>query len=214
MDFNSICFKKKHLFLLLISILFVVAYWLKIQMGINFFSSFSIGSYFPFKYLNNDVIVSPKPGILLEENFDKKRIYATRAKLWMRDAGTVTKELSLDGINGSRCILIKNAGKGSWAYYHNNRVQVEKGDIFYFKGDVNIKGKNLFAYMCVAAYDKNKKAITWGLFKKMVDKTGAWITVEKQFTISDDVIKYITLRLVGIGNGEYRFDNITFRKIK
>jgi len=183
-------------------------------MGIDFFDSFSIGSHFPFKYLRNDVIVEPKPGILFEENFDKKRIFTTWSGFWMQEAGTVTKELSLDGINGSRCLLIKNTGKGRWAYYHNKRVQVKKGDIFYFKGDVNITGENLFAYICVAAFDKNKKAISWNLFKETVNRTGSWITLEKKFNISDDVIKYITLRLVGRGNGEFRFDNITFCKIK
>jgi len=213
MNIKSACFKKRHFFFFLIPALFVFAYWIKIQIGINYFDSFSIGSYFPFKYLRNHVIVSPKPGILLEENFDKKRIYATWAKLWMREAGTVTKELSSDGINGSKCLLIKNSGNGSWAYSHNKRVQVKNGDIFYFKGDVNIKGENLFSYICVAAFDKNQKAISWGLFKETVNRTGAWIIVEKQFNISDDVIKYITFKLVGSGNGEFQFDNITFRKI-
>jgi len=213
MDIKSTWFNKRHLLLLLISVLFVFAYWIKIQMGIDFFNTFSLGSHFPLKYLRNDVIESPEPGILLEENFDKKRIFPIWSGFWMQEPGTVTKEWSLGGVNGSRCLLIKNTGKGRWAYYHNKRVQVKKGDIFSFKGDVNINGKNLFAYICVAAFDKNKKAISWGLFKNTVNKTEAWITVEKQFNIPDDV-KYITLRLVGVGKGEYRFDNIIFRKIK
>jgi len=216
MDIKFEHFKKRYLILLFISIsvLFVSAYWLKIQMGIDFFNSFSLGSHFPLKYLRSDVIESPKPGNLLEENFDKERIFPTWSGFWMQEAGAVTKEWSLDGINGSRCLLIKNTGKGRWAYYHNKRVHVKKGNIFSFKGDVNINGKNLFAYICVAVFDKNKKAISWSLFKKTVNRTGIWVTIEKQFSISDDVINYVTLRLVGVGNGDYRFDNITFRKIK
>ena len=216
MDIKSACFKKRYLLLFLISlsVLFVSAYWLKIQMEIDFFHSFSLGSHFPFKYLRNDVIESAEPGILLEENFDKEGIFPTWSRLWMREPGTVTKELSLDGVDGSSCLLIRNIGKGSWVYEHNKRVQVKKGDIFDFKGDVNIRGKKLLAYMCVVVFDKNKKAINWGLFKKTVNRTGVWITIEKQFNIPDDVIKYITLRLVGRGIGEFRFDNITFRKIK
>ena len=66
----------------------------------------------------------------------------------------------------------------------------------------------------MAAFDKNKNSINWNLFKKKVKRNGVWVRVEKQFNISDDDIKYITFRLVGIGNGFYRFDNIIFRKIK
>jgi len=206
--------KKRHLIIFLITILLVFAYWAKIQIGINFFDSFSMGSYFPFKYLTNNVIMSPKPGILLEENFDEERIIKIWSNIWMREDGTVTKELSLDGFNGSKCLLIKNTGIGSWAYSHRKRVEVKKGDIFYFEGDVNIKGENLSAYLSVAAYDENKNAIDWNFFKEKVNRTGAWIRVEKQFNISDDGIKYITFRLVGVGKGTYRFDNIIFRKIK
>jgi len=60
MDIKSACLKKY--FLILISVLFVFAYRLKIQIGIDFFNSISMGSYFPFRYLRNDVIASPKPG--------------------------------------------------------------------------------------------------------------------------------------------------------
>ena len=214
MDIKFPCFKKRHLIIFLIPTLLVFAYWVKIQIGINFFDSFSIGSYFPFKYLTNNVIMSPKPGILLEENFDEKRIIKIWSNLWMREDGTVTKELSLDGFNGSKCLLIKNTGEGSWVYSHRKRVEVRKGDIFYFGGDVNIEGENLSAYLSVAAYDENKNAIDWNLFKEKVNRTGVWIRVEKQFNISDDSIRYISFRLVGVGNGTYRFDNIIYRKIK
>jgi len=214
MDMKFTCFKKRYLFLLLIPILIVCAYWFKNQMGINFFGDFSIGSYFPFKYFANDVIVSPKPGILLEEDFNKKRFFKTWSNLWMREDGTVTKELSSEGINGSKCLLIKNTSKGSWVYSHNKKILVKKGDIFYFEGDVNIQGDDLSAYLSVAAFDKNKNAINWNLFKEKVNRTGVWGRVEKQFNISDDVIKYISFRLAGVGKGNYRFDNIIFRKIK
>ena len=214
MNIKFSCFKKRHLIIFLISILFVLAYWVKIQIGINFFDSFSIGSHFPFKYLINEVITSPKPGILLKDNFDEVRIIKIWSNLWMREDGTVTRELSSDGFNGSKCLLIKNTGNGSWVYSHRKRIEVKKGDIFQFEGDVNIQGDDLSAYLSVAAFDKNKNSINWNLFKKKVKRNGVWVRVEKQFNISDDDIKYITFRLVGIGNGFYRFDNIIFRKIK
>jgi len=132
----------------------------------------------------------------------------------MKEDGTVTKEFSLDGFNDSRCLLIRSSSKGSWTYSHNKLVEAKKGDVFNFEGLVNIQGDNISAYLSVAVYDETKKVIDWNLFKEKVNRTGAWVKVEKQFTLSDDDIKYITFRLVGIGIGEYRFDNITFRKIK
>ena len=215
MNIKKIAFIKRwYILLFLMFLLFVFTYWFKVQVGINLFDSVSIGSHFPFKYLINHIIKSPEPGIILEENFNKKRIFKIWSKLWMREHGTVTKELSSGGFNGSTCLLIKNTGKGSWAYGHNKRVEVTKGDIFYFGGLVFIEGDNLFASFSVAAFDENQNVIGWNLFKKKVNKTGAWIRVENRFNIPDDKIKYIAFRLTGVGHGDYRFDNIIFRKIK
>ena len=74
-------------------------------------------------------------------------------------------------------------------------------------------GDKLSAYLSVAAFDKNSDVIDWNLIRSSADRTGEWIKVEKQFVISDDIIRYIRFRLVGEGNGEYRFDNIIFRKL-
>ena len=65
--------------------LLVLGYWLKVQIGINIFDSLGISSYFPFKYLISHVIESPKPGILLEDDFDGIRIISKWTTLWMRE---------------------------------------------------------------------------------------------------------------------------------
>ena len=205
--------KKRYLIIFLLTILFVFGYWVKVQIGINLFDSFSISSYFPFEYLINNVITSPKPGILIEENFDEMRIF----KIWslqIQKAGTVKKKLSLDGVNGSKCLLIKNIGRGYWVYYHRKFIEVNEGDIFHFEADVNIQGDDLSAFMSVTVCDKNKHVINWNSFKEKVNKKGVWIRVKKQLIISDDVIKYIIFRLVGRGKGDFRIDNIIIRKIK
>ena len=206
-------FKNKYLLLALLPIIFLLVYWLKFQTDINFFDSFSIGSYFPFKYLKNDVIESPEPGVLLSEDFNKKRLLKKCSVLWMREKGTVIKELSKDGFKDSGCLLIKNISSGSWTYSHNKKVKVNKGDLFYMKGLIKMTGDKLSAYLSVAAFDKNSDVIDWNLIRSRADRTGEWIKVEKQFVISDDIIRYIRFRLVGEGNGEYRFDNIIFRKL-
>lgn len=183
------------------------------MIGINFFDSFSVVSHFPFKYLKNDVIESPEPRILLSEDFNKKRLFKKFDVLWMREKGTVKKELSKDGFKDSGCLLIKNISSGSWTYSHNKKVKVNKGDLFCMEGLIKMTGDKLSAYLSVAAFDKNNDVIDWNLFRSRADRKGEWIKVEKQFVISDDIIRYIRFRLVGEGNGEYRFDNIIFRKL-
>lgn len=214
MNRNFLCLKKRFILIIIIPILIVLAYWLKCQIGINFFSSFSIGSHFPFKYLANNVIVSAEPGILLEENFNKKRFFKRWSNLWMREHEKVTMDLSLGGLNGSKCLLIRNVSKGSWVYSHRKLIKVKKGDKFYYEGFINIKGDDLYTYLSVATFDENKNVIVWNLFKEKEKRTSGWIRVEKQFNISDSDIRYIKFRLVGVGNGEYRFDNIIFRKLE
>jgi len=207
-------FRKRYLLIALLPILFVFAYWLKVNIGISFFDSFGISSYFPFKHLINHVIESPKPGILLEDDFDGIRIISKWTTLWMREDGKVTKELSEDCFDDSKCLLIKNMGTGSWTYSHNKLVEVKPGEIFSFGGLVNIEGNNLSAYLSLAAFDENKQVIAWNFFKEKVNQTGAWVRIKKQIEISNDNIKYIQFRLVGVGSGEYRFDQIVFYKIQ
>ena len=124
----------------------------------------------------------------------------------MREDGTVTKELSGDGFNGSQCMLIKSSSTGSWAYSHKKLVEVKKGDRYYFEGLAKLQGHELSAALSVAVFDSEKNVINWNLIKEKVGKSGAWIKVANHFTVSDDNIKYIKFRLVGKGVGEYRFD--------
>ena len=66
--------------------------------------------------------------------------------------------------------------------------------------------------MGISAFDEEQKAIKWNYIVSVgVVEHDKWIAVEKRFTISDD-IKYIRFRLAGVGVGEYRFDDIVFRK--
>ena len=81
------------------------------------------------------------------------------------------------------------------------------------EGLISMTGKPLSVCLSVAVFDKNDDVIDWNLFKSGVDRTGEWIKVEKYFQIADDTIGFIRFRLVGRGKGEYRFDNIIFRKL-
>lgn len=131
----------------------------------------------------------------------------------MREKGTVKNEISPDGFKVSKCLLIKNISTGSWAYPHRKIVKVKKGDIFYMEGLIKLTGEKLSAYLCVEAFDKNNNVIDWNLIRHGTDSSGEWIKIEKQFVIHNDFIRYIKFRLTGVGKGEYRFDNIIFRKL-
>jgi hypothetical protein len=132
----------------------------------------------------------------------------------MREDGVVTVELSPNGYNGSRCLLVKSRSVGSWAYSHKTIIQVKRGDRYFFEGLVKIIGDNLSASLSVAAFDSKKRVIDWNLEKGKVGKIGTWITIAKQFTVKNENIKYIKFRLIGKGIGEYRFDHITFNRLK
>jgi hypothetical protein len=205
--------KTKYLIFISLLIIPLLFYWLKVQVGINIFNSYSISTYFPFKYLYNDVIESPEPGILLSEDFDRKRIFRIFTLSWIKENGLVTDEISPYGIKGSRCLLIKSNSNGYWVYSHRKKVKVRRGDLFNFEGLVRMTGGASHAWLSVVAFDENNEAIDWNLFKSKTDKKGEWIKVEKQFDIPDDNIRYIRFRLVGKGHGEFQFDNIVFRKL-
>lgn len=189
-------------------------YWLKSQLGINFFGDISISRHFPFNFLApHKVICNPQPGILLHDSFDNYSFFDNWNKLWMREEGKVTKEYNSRGINDSRCLLIKSSSSGSWSLSHKKYIQVKKGDTFTFTVSVELYGENVSAYAGVAAFNKRKKAISWNYISEATERATEWVTLDKSFTIPEG-IAFIQFRLSGIGAGEYRFDDVRFLKKK
>ncbi|WP_133112035.1 hypothetical protein [Candidatus Scalindua japonica] len=206
--------KQKYLISLFALIIFILfGYWAKCQTGTNFFESTSLSKLTPFKYLQrNDVVSIPKPGIILYDCFDTKSIIGNWSNLWMRDKGKVSVDYDLHGINNSRCLLIKSTSTKSWAYSHNKSVEVHEGDIFSFDGFARIQGeKNVSAFIGIAAFDGQNEPIKWNYISEKIDNTEMWTKKNKTFVIPDN-IKYIRFRLTGVGIGEFRFDDIFFRK--
>ncbi len=205
--------KRKYYISLFALILFILfGYWAKCQTGANIFDSISLSNLTPFKYLQrNDVISVPEPGIILYDSFDTRSIISNWSNLWMKDEGKVTLSYSPDGINNSRCLLVKSNSTKSWAYSHNKYVEVLEGDVFSFEGFAKIRGNKISAYVGIAAFDKHKKPIKWNYISEKVDKTEKWINAKREFIIPDN-IKYINFWLSGVGIGEFKFDNIYFRK--
>ncbi len=204
--------KSKHLiWLFSVAIVILFGYWVKCQIGLDFFGSCSLSDIPPFKHLQkNNILADPEPGILLADSFESKKIVSNWSELWMREKGKVTQSYDSNGFSNSRCLFIDCNSKKSWSFALFKLVEVEKGDIFSFKGVTKING-NGTAYMGISIFDEGQTAIKWNYIKVKVVEHDKWITVEKRFTITDD-IKYIRFRLTGVGVGEYRFDDIVFRK--
>lgn len=196
----------------LIILLGLSGYWLKSQLGINFSNRISLSRHFPFNALApHTVIYNPRPGILLQDSFDSFSLFGNWKYLWMREEGNVTKEYDSQGIDNTRCLLIKNNSPGSWSFSHKKYVQVKEGDTFTFTVLVRLQGENVSAYAGVAAFDKRKNAISWNYFTEKTERTAEWVLLKKTFTIPGD-ISYIQFRLSGSGAGTYRFDDVRFVK--
>jgi len=214
MAFGHFTFNKKKKLLVFVTILLTVllGYSVKTLFGINLFNSVSLSSHFPFKFLiSSSIITSPKPGILLYDDFEKWRLIKIWSNLWMQKKGKVTKEVSTKGIGNSKCLLIINRSNKSWSYSNRQFIEVRKGDNFSFDGFVKIDGEKAVASIGVSAYDENMKAINWNYIRRKTNKLGMWVKIEKSFSLSEK-IKYIRFKLSGFGAAKFYFDNIYLRK--
>jgi hypothetical protein len=206
--------KKSYWCAALILVLFFGGYWLKCRLGINFFDSISISSYFPFSYLIDDVLVVKEPGTVFYEDFDHARIFSQWSDSTFYHNYRAVRHVIEGGVSDhSRCLQIASDKKGCWAYPFSKFIRVTKGDVFRFEGLVNLERNSTPASLCVAALDENKKTIDWYLAVQSCEKSGAWVKVRKQFSITDDRIRYITFRLTGC-HGVYCFDNLLLSKLK
>jgi hypothetical protein len=209
-----ITIKKLLLSFLLLIFFLLFAYWVKIQAGIDLFNSFSVGSHFPFTLLTDRKVLSPKKGILFYDNFECMSLLKKWSDSGLVKSTEVSREISKYGTNNTRCLVIRNSQNSTWVYSKKQLIEAKMGDVFYYEGIVNIQGEKIFTYMSIAAFDKNEKIINWNLFLKKVNQIGIWTKVNNSIIITDDRIKFITFRLVGVGSGEFWFDNILFSKIK
>jgi hypothetical protein len=204
---------KRYRWIALILVLVSTGYWMKCQLGINFFPLVSISSHFPFNYLANDILSAKKPGVIIDEDFDHLWLFSHWSHSAMRHNYRITSKVVDDGFGNSRCLLITSDEKHRWAYPYAKLISVTKGDIFRFEGLVYLEGNSSVAHLCVAAFDEARNAVDWKMAARGVKKTGAWVKVWRQFTITDDRVRLISFRLTG-GRGTYRFDNLILSKLK
>lgn len=181
-------------------------------MGVSYFENISLSKYIPFKYLQrNDIISVSKSGVLLDESFDKYNVISNWLHLYTLEKDKVKQIYDFSGIDSSRCLLINSKSKEEWSYSQNKYVEVRKGDKFYYSLNSYLEGDNLVAYVCIDTFDKNRKPLTWKYISQDIKKVNNWIKIENRFCINED-IPYVRLRLSGKGRGQFRFDNIVFKR--
>ncbi len=201
--------KRKILFVFIIIFILLTLYWSKTILDINFYPNFTLSKTFPFKYLNDDLVLHPKSGeVIINEKFEKSNLLQrTWGTLWMREYGKVFKSYESNYFNNSKCLYIRSESKRDWAYSTPFYLKVQNGDVFSYKGTVKVTGKNTFAQISFASYDKDKKVILWNYGRTLIQESDSIQTISNRVIITDD-ISFIKFRLSGVGQGEFRFDDI------
>ncbi len=199
----------------MIILILLGGYWFKAMRGINVFESYSLSSYFPFKYLIQDVVINPEPGeVIIDESFNPKSLFKRNWWfIWMREEGKVAMSYCLDGVNNSRCLLIKSSSEKKWSYTYRKYIEVKKGDVFSFEGSAKIQDADLSLAFSIASFDKDKKVVSWNSDHPSAYRNNQYEMLTKKFTVTDGV-RFIRFRILGAGVGDFRFDDINFRKVK
>ncbi|VAW19887.1 hypothetical protein MNBD_BACTEROID05-627 [hydrothermal vent metagenome] len=205
-------------FLLIISgiiLLFLSAYWVKCQFGINVFES-SLSKYFPFKYLqgrSTHIVENPKSGKLLADSFEIP-IWSKRnwSGLWAREKDLVVSTLGDCSLGSSKCLHIVSKSSKDWAYQHINNIGVAKGDVFRYQARV-INKSDGDVYVRMVAYDKNMKALNWNYAGKKIAQGVDWVDVKNEFMV-DGLMKYIRFGISGSGVGAVWMDDVVFEKMR
>jgi hypothetical protein len=203
----------RYRWIALILVLILTGYWMKCQLGFNFFRLVSISSYFPFNYLANNILTPERPGVIIDEDFDHFKLFGNWSYSAIRRNNSFIVQVGEDGFGTSGCLLITSNEERSWACPYAKLISATKGDIFRFEGLIYLGDNSKVARLCVAAFDEGRNAIDWNMAVRGVEKTGAWVKVWKQFTITDDRVRLISFRLTG-GRGAYRFDNLILSKLQ
>jgi hypothetical protein len=194
--------------------LFCAGYWLKCQLGINVFETISISSYSLFKNLKDDIIYLERPGVAIYDDFDHFRLLNHWSKSALRRCCKTIGRIADGGFgDNSRCLHISSECDCRWVYPYRKLFSTTKGEAFFLAGRVFLEAGSRKARFSIAAFDKDRNAITWSLAVSSVQASGDWIEVQKQFTIDDEQIRFITFRISG-GRGRYRFDNLLLSRVK
>ena len=156
----------------------------------------------------------PTPlSLILDESFNSAPVlFRTWSTTVQRSAGDDAPHYETLGVNGSRCMVIRNDADSWWNISHRYLVAVKPGDVLRVTAQVWNGSDSGRAGIEVAAYDEKKNVIKWNYWGKRSDTRSQFETITLQFSIPAEV-SFIRLRLAGRGRGEFRFDDIRFELI-
>lgn len=118
--------------------------------------------------------------------------------LWTREAKA--GEMALDEAvrhGGRYAVRVEHQGAQDWSLNAVKRLKVRKGDIFELSCWVKVRGAGDVT-PCVAAYDKDGKAVDWSLGGHTAGATDEWVQLTSKFVIGGDAVE-VQPRVIGTG---------------
>lgn len=190
-------------------------YWLKNVAGINLLKDFSLSAYFPFNLLKPEFIMYPEPGqLILAEDFEPG---SPNPVEWMdvytTDPAGVTVSYEPTGVNASTCLVVKNPIEQRWHITHRYQIAATPQGKFSMEAMLWRSGTGGSAELQVGTIDDKGRVINRNIWHVGSSTQGSFERVGTVFSVSPDAA-FIRFRLAGEGPGEFRFDNIKFRRLE
>ena len=204
---------KGFLILLILFLIFCIAYFFKSRMPFQFSEKYSIHQYFPFNYLaRGNVIDASQNEFFMKEDFNSLGYLSRWYHIWAKEPAKVTLKISNTGYNSTACLSIISSSEKAWSLSPTADVKVNSGDSFMFQTDILLASDGHSAGLRIVGYNDKKETI----FPKMIISDfsalkGEWQNLKTIFVIPDGV-QYITPRIRGQGIGQFKIDNIELVK--
>jgi len=180
-------------------------------MGIDILDSFSFSKTMRMDFIPHAAaypIEVVENSIILADDFEKNSHHWS--EIWSREKEKVTAEYFRQGVDGSRCVVIKSQSPKDWAFQSKGLISVTPGDVFSYVGDMRVWGEAQ-ASINVILFDADKRVLNWSYASSKSLKDYNWHKVNNKFIIPQNGA-YIKFRLSGSGIGEVFADNIYFSR--
>ena len=207
---------KKHLiYLAAILICLICGYWLKNSAGINLFSDFSLSAYFPVSPLILEPNVYLKHGpVNIEEDFESLLpIPAQWQNLQTPEPHGFVVTHAYTAPGASRCLIVTSSSSRWWHITHRYIYPVDEKDRFSLEAMLWSKSGGGYAEIQVSAFDVEDQLIKRAMWRIRSGAQEQFQDIKEEFAVSPGVAS-IRLRIAGKGTGEFKFDNITFRRLE
>ncbi len=207
--------KKRLIYLAATLICLICGYWLKNSAGINLFSEFSPSAYFPFSLLKleRNVYLNVGP-VNIEEDFESLLpIPIQWAELHTREQHNVVVTHAYTCPDSSRCLTVASSTNRSWHITHRYIFAVSEKDRFILEALLWSRSGGGYAEVRVSAFDVQGQLIKRAMWRIRSSAQGQFQEIKEEFAVSPGVAS-IRLRIAGKGTGEFKFDNIRFRRLE